>query len=172
MSFSSDILNELRQEATVTRRHLELVDFENSEFQPHEKSEKLGRLAIHVAEIIAWWKNVIETDELNFINFEPKKINTTNELLSYFDSLLMDSEGSLINIDEATLSQMWSMKYRDEILFTLQKKEVLRKFCLNHLIHHRAQLGVYLRMLDLPVPAVYGPSADDDNVTLIEGFGV
>lgn len=170
MSFSSDILSELRQEANVTRRHLELVDFENSEFQPHEKSEKFGRLAIHVAEIIAWWKNVIETDELNFINFEPKEINTTNGLLSYFDTLLMNSEKSLLHIDEATFSKMWSMKYGDEILFTLPKKEVLRKFCLNHLIHHRAQLGVYLRMLDLPVPAVYGPS-DDDNVTLIEGFG-
>ena len=170
MNFLQDILSELKQEGAVTRRHLEKVDFEKAEFQPHEKSEKLGRLAIHVAEIIAWWKNVLENSELNFIDFEPREINSTSELLEYFDGLLKDAEKAIQNADETELTKDWSMKYGDDILFTLNKKEVLRKFCLNHLIHHRAQLGVYLRMLDIPIPAVYGPSADDENITLIEKF--
>ncbi|MCM5663996.1 DinB family protein [Galbibacter mesophilus] len=170
MSFLQDILNELKQEGAVTRRHLEKVDFKSVDFQPHEKSEKLGRLAIHVAEIIAWWKNVLENSDLNFIDFEPREIKTTEELLNYFDGLFSEAKNAIENADEAELSKNWSMKYGDDILFTLNKKEVLRKFCLNHLIHHRAQLGVYLRMLDIPVPAVYGPSADDENITLIEKF--
>jgi uncharacterized damage-inducible protein DinB len=170
MSFLEDILSELKQEGAVTRRHLELVNFEKADFQPHEKSEKFGRLAIHVAEIVAWWKNILENNELNFIDFEPKEIKSTSELLDYFDGLLTESEKSLKNTDEKELGKLWSMKYGDDVLFTLNKKEVLRKFCMNHLIHHRAQLGIYLRMLDLPLPAVYGPSADDDNVTLIKRF--
>jgi len=113
---------------------------------------------------------VLENNELNFIHFEPKEIKSTNELLEYFDGLLADAEKTIKKTDKTELSKNWSMKYGDEILFTLNKKEVLRKFCLNHLIHHRAQLGVYLRMLNIPVPAVYGPSADDENITLTEKF--
>ncbi len=170
MEFLQDILSELRQEAEVTRRYLENVDFSRSEFQPHEKSEKLGRLAVHVAEILAWWINVLESNELNFIDFEPRDISSTDELLEYFDKLLEDAIKAISNANETELTKEWSMKYGEDVLFTLNKKEVLRKFCLNHLIHHRAQLGVYLRMLDIPVPAVYGPSADDDNITLIRKF--
>ncbi len=170
MNFLQDILSELRQEGAVTRQHLAKVNFNKSEFQPHEKSEKFGRLAIHVAEIIAWWKNVLENNELNFIDFKPIEIKSTSELLEYFDGLLNDAEEAIQNADETELNKNWSMKYGDDVLFTLNKKEVLRKFCLNHLIHHRAQLGVYLRMLDIPIPAVYGPSADDETITLIEKF--
>ena len=170
MSFLKDILSELKQEAAVTRRHLEKVNFENVDFRPHEKSEKLGRLAIHVAEIMAWWKQCLENSELNFIDFRPKEIESTDELLTYFDTLLAKSEEALENANESELEKIWSMKYGEEMLMALNKKEVLRKFCMNHLIHHRAQLGVYLRMLNIPVPAVYGPSADDSHVTLIEKF--
>ena len=170
MSFLKDILSELRQEAEVTRRFLEKVDFSKSDFQPHEKSEKLGRLAIHVVEIIAWWKNVLERKEMNFMIFEPKEIKSTIELLEYFDGLIDQATKAILSTDESELTKSWSMKYGDEVLFTLNKKEVIRKFCLNHLIHHRAQLGIYLRMLDISVPAVYGPSADDENITLIKEF--
>jgi len=170
MSLAQNLLNELRQEAAVTRKYLAKVPFDKVEFKPHEKSETLGRLAIHVAEIIAWWKESIENDELDFINFEPKEIKSTEELLSYFDKLLLEAEQALITAKDGDIEKNWSMRHGEDILFTLPKKQVLRTFCMNHLIHHRAQLGVYLRLLDVSVPATYGPSADDEDVTLITPY--
>ncbi len=97
MTIGQELLQELTLEASVTRRYLESVPFDQLEFKPTEKSEKLGRLAIHVAEIIAWWKSVVETDWLDFIDFEPKVINSQDELLTYFDNLLADAKQSLLN---------------------------------------------------------------------------
>ncbi len=170
MTLVENLLNELQQEAAVTRRFLERVPFDKASFKPHEKSEELGRLAIHVAEILGWWKACLQQDDLNFMGFEPKKIESTEELLSYFDGLLAEAEEVLKEAKVEDFEKKWSMKYGDHILFTLPKKEVVRKFCLNHFIHHRAQLGVYLRILNIPTPATYGPSVDDENVTLIEPF--
>ena len=166
MTTAQELLQELNLEAEVTRKFLERVPFDKADFSPTEKSEKLGRLAVHVAEIVAWWKECIENDNLNFIDFEPKNIKSNDELLSFFDTLLAEAIESLSKVENETLKQEWSMKYGDEILFTLPKKQVLRIFCMNHLVHHRSQLGVYLRLLDIPVPASYGPSADDKNVIL------
>lgn len=170
MTTGQELLQELTLEAEVIRKFLERVPFEKADFKPKEKSESLGRLAIHVAEIIAWWKECIENDNLDFIDFEPKDIKSADELLSYFDTLLAEAKESLSKVEDETLKQEWSMKYGDEILFTLPKKQVLRIFCMNHLVHHRSQLGVYLRLLDIPIPASYGPSADDENVILIKRF--
>ncbi len=170
MTIGKELLQELTLESEVTRRFLERVPFDKAEFQPNEKSEKLGRLAIHVAEIIAWWKNVIENDKLDFIDFEPKEINTTQELLTYYDDLLREAKESLQLVTNEELNNEWSMSHGDETYFTLPKKQVLRLFCMNHLIHHRSQLGFYLRSLDIPVPATYGPSADDFEMILTKRF--
>ena len=170
MSFLNDIHRELKQEAAVTRRHLARVPFEQRAFKPHEKSETIGRLAIHVAEIVAWWKACLQYRKLDFLGFSPEPIASTQELLTYFDELLSVSEQAIVNASDEVLTQPWSMTYGGQVLFTLPKQEGLRKFCLNHLIRHRAQLGVYLRLLNAPVPAVYGPSADDKAVTLTDSF--
>jgi uncharacterized damage-inducible protein DinB len=172
MKFAQELLNELRLEAAVTRRFLESVPFDKRDFKPHQKSESLGRLTIHVAEIVAWWKEVIDHDELDFVDFEPKEISSTSELLLYFDTLLADALQALSKThDEDLIRNTWSMRHGEEILFTVPKKQALRIFCMNHLVHHRAQLGVYLRMIDVPVPASYGPSADsDDDVILITPY--
>ncbi len=157
-------------EAAVTRRYLESVPFDRLDYKPAEKSETLGRLAVHVAEIVAWWTDCIDNDRLDFIDFEPKDVNSTEELLTYFDRLLSDAKRSLSAVKDEELAKEWSMTHGDDILFTLPKRQVVRLFCMNHLVHHRSQLGVYLRLLDIPVPATYGPSADDDNVLLISPF--
>jgi uncharacterized damage-inducible protein DinB len=170
MTLIITLIQELKQEAAVTRRFLERVPFEKASYKPHEKSEALGRLAIHVAEIVAWWKSCIQNDSLDFIDFEPKAITTTEALLSYFDSLVKEALQALHGTNEKALEGFWSMTYGEEVLFTLPKKRVLRTFCMNHLIHHRAQLGVYLRLLDIPTPASYGPSADEEDVILIEPY--
>jgi len=170
MTIGQEFLQELILESKVTRKYLASIPFEQKEFQPDEKSEKLGRLAIHIAEITAWWTACAEEDKLDFIDFEPKNIKTTTELLAYFDELLVNATRALSNIKDEELEREWSMTYGDEVLFTLPKKQVMRIFCMNHLVHHRAQLGVYLRLLGVPVPATYGPSADDENVLLVSGI--
>jgi len=128
------------------------------------------RLAIHVAEITAWWTSCLQNDRLDFIGFEPKDIQTTDELLNYFDELLEEAKNALSKVSDEAFEKDWSMTYGDDIIFTLPKKQVARIFCMNHIVHHRAQLSVYLRLLDIPVPAVYGPSADDELVTTINDF--
>ena len=127
---------ELSLEAEVTRRYLANVPFEEADFKPAEKSETLGRLAIHVAEIIAWWKACLEEDKLDFIDFEPKDIKTNEELLAYFDDLLSEAKQALKNAKDEDFEADWSMTYGEEILFTLPKKQVVRSFCMNHLVHH------------------------------------
>jgi uncharacterized damage-inducible protein DinB len=170
MSIGQDFLQELMLESVVTRRYLESVPFDKKDFKSAEKSETLGRLAIHVAEIVGWWDACITQEKLDFIDFVPKDIVNTEDLLEYFECLLTKAKLALKNVTDDELNEEWSMTYGEDTLFTLPKKQVLRIFCMNHLIHHRAQLGVYLRMLDVPVPAGYGPSADDDNVTLINRY--
>jgi uncharacterized damage-inducible protein DinB len=170
MTIGQAFLQELTLESTVTRRYLASVPFDKLAYKPSEKSETLGRLAIHVAEIIAWWTACIEHDKLDFIDFEPKEIQSREELLSYFDSFLEDARKLLSEVNDEEFEKQWSMTYGEDILFTLPKKQVARLFCMNHLIHHRSQLGVYLRLLDVPVPATYGPSADDEEVILINPF--
>jgi uncharacterized damage-inducible protein DinB len=170
MTIGQELLQELTLEAAVTRRYLDSVPFDNLSYKPTEKSETLGRLAVHVAEIVAWWTSVVETNKLDFIDFEPKNIKSKAELLSYFDKLLADAKNSLATAKDEEFQNEWSMTYGDEILFTLPKKQVARLFCMNHLVHHRSQLGMYLRLLGIKVPAAYGPSADDDEVILIKPF--
>ncbi len=168
MALAQDLINELTQEGAVTRRYLERVPLNRADFKPHENSEALGRLVIHVAEIVAWWRECLVKDELDFINFEPRDITTTEQLLFYFDELLAEAITSLAEAKPEDFDKNWSMRHGEDILFTLPKKQVIRTFCMNHLVHHRAQLGVYLRILNVPVPATYGPSADDDDVLLID----
>lgn len=170
MTIGQELLQELTLEAAVTRRYLESVPFDKLDFKPTEKSEALGRLAIHLAEIIAWWSSCIDNDKLDFKDFEPKDIKTKEELLSYFDSLLADAKTSLINVNDEEFEKEWSMTHDDDTFFTLQKRQIARLFCMNHLIHHRSQLGVYFRLLGITVPATYGPSADDENVIMINPF--
>ena len=170
MTIGQELLQELTLEAAVTRRYLDSVPFEKLDFKPTEKSETLGRLAIHVAEIIAWWTSCIDNEKLDFIDFEPKDIKTKNELLSYFDDLLTEAKASLTKVKDEEFEKEWSMTHGNDILFTLPKRQVARLFCMNHLVHHRSQLGMYLRLLDIVVPATYGPSADDEEVILINPF--
>jgi len=164
------LLSEFKQEAALTRNFLVKVPMERATYKPHPASESLGRLAIHVAEIIAWWKNVLEENSMDFDGFEPKKIEDTNLLLSYYDTLFSQTIAAFKNASDDELEKDWTMKDGQTLYMTLTKKQILRIYCMNHLIHHRAHLGVYLRMLNIAIPATYGPSADDYEVTLLDRF--
>ncbi len=163
-------LAEFKQEAALTRLFLAKVPMEKASYQLNKKSETLGRLAVHVAELLAWWKNVLEENTMDFAGFEPKKIETTEALLQYFDTLYQETLSAFENAKEEILTSDWTMKNGEEIYMTLPKKQILRVFCMNHLVHHRAQLGVYLRLVGVEIPATYGPSADDFEVKMLNRF--
>ena len=162
MNLNQTILAELKQEAASTRNLLALVPFEKADFKPHEKSMSLGRLARHVAEISGWWKECLILDELDFSkgDFTPKTLNSTEELLDLHDRMVEQAEKILNETLESEFEKPWTMRNGEMIYFTMPKANVVRSWCMNHLYHHRGQLTVYLRLLNVPLPATYGTYAD------------
>lgn len=155
-------LTELEEEAITTRKMLERVPTDKFEWQPHPKSMTLKRLATHVAELPSWIAMTINTDELDFANnsYQPVELSQAQELLTYFEKNMVDARSVLIDTNEIVLDEPWTMRNGEEIYSTRSKAEVIR-MSISQTIHHRAQLGVYLRLLDIPIPGSYGPSADE-----------
>jgi uncharacterized damage-inducible protein DinB len=156
-------LGELDNEARVTRQCLERVPPEKFDWKPHERSMTMGRLAVHCAEMFGWTKETLKSDVLDFANmdmtpFEPK---STDELLAYFDDLIAKAKIILSETSDETFLTDWTMRNGDQVYMTMPKVAVMRSFVMNHIIHHRGQLSVYLRLNDIPVPSIYGPSADE-----------
>lgn len=156
-------LAELDNEAKVTRSCLERVPADKFEWQPHEKSMTMGRLAVHCAEMFGWTKETLTQDVLDFATadmtpFEPK---TTEELLNFFDKHIEKAKEILGNTSDETFLTDWTMRNGEQVYFTMPKVAVMRSFVMNHIVHHRGQLSVYLRLNDIPVPSIYGPSADE-----------
>ncbi|MFN0201080.1 MAG: DinB family protein [Bacteroidia bacterium] len=162
MTFTSTFLAELKREAQATRNLLAAVPLAQGDWKPHEKSMSLLGLATHVAELGSWVRITLLQDELDFAKepYKPFVPTSTEELLAYFDKNIQDAEEVLTNYqDETLLNGTWTMRAGDIIYFTQPKEEVLRTWCFNHLVHHRAQLGVYLRLLNIALPSTYGPTA-------------
>jgi uncharacterized damage-inducible protein DinB len=157
------LLMEFEREADKTRKMLERVPLEKSDWKPHEKSFTLGRLASHVAELSSWVDVTLNQDELDFskMDYKPVVAETTEELLKIFDDNREKAVKTLKEANDENLMSDWTMRDGDTVFFTAPKIGVLRDFVLNHTIHHRAQLGVYLRMNDVPLPQTFGPTADE-----------
>ena len=155
---------ELEQEAQTTRKMLALVPNDKYDWQPHAKSMTMGRLASHVAELPGWVEMALTTEELDFANnpYEPEKITNTQDLLAYFEKCLEAGRAQLALAQPAQLGQPWTLREGQQVYSTSTKGEVIR-MAFSQIIHHRAQLGVYLRLLDIPIPGSYGPSADETN---------
>lgn len=167
MALNEAIIAEIEQEAIATRKTLERVPEDKFSWKPHEKSMTLGQLASHVAEIAMWTGETINKDVLDFAvsGYKPFVPNTTAELVKFFDD--NHAEAMRVMKENATdenLMGMWTLRNGETVYMTMPRIAVMRGFVLSHLIHHRAQLGVYLRLLDIPVPSVYGPSADEGNM--------
>ncbi len=154
--------NQLQKESPATKKMLERIPDDKFEWQPHAKSMKLGVLAIHVAELPTWIGMVLNTSELDFAanSWQPAPITATEDLLKFFEKNLEEGLSQLSIGQESELKKLWTMRNGNEIYLEESKEDVLR-ITLSQLIHHRAQLGVYLRLLDIPIPGSYGPSADD-----------
>lgn len=153
---------ELEQEAAKTRKMLARVPAEEFAWQPHPKSMSLKKLSAHVAELPGWIAMALSTDGLDFENnpYEPKDVKSTGELLDFFEESLRTGREALAAADIAVLDNEWVLRSGSTVYSRDTKYEVIR-MSLSQIIHHRAQLGVYLRLLNIPIPGSYGPSADD-----------
>lgn len=150
------------EEMPNTRRILERVPEASFSWKPHEKSMTLGRLASHIAELPARCASIIDTDQfVRQPGTPPWAAGSTAELLEKFDATSAEASRALAGLREDQLAVIWSMKMGDRTLASLPRASALRRVFMDHLIHHRAQLGVYLRLLDVPIPGMFGPSADD-----------
>ena len=161
MDYKKLLISEWNSELASTRKVLGSVP-ENFDWKPHDKSMSLGRLATHVAEIPEWMHVTLGTSELDFAKgYTPNVCNSKADILALFNKMSEKSKTTLSNISDATMDESWTMRNGEQVYFTQSKGVVMRSFVISHLIHHRAQLGVYLRLLGIPVPGVYGPSADE-----------
>lgn len=157
------LLQEFKSEVASTRRLLACVPMDKADWKPHEKSMTLGRLATHIAEMYGWFKVTIEESELDFSKnggASPQPADT-DALVAFFHEKAAEAEAAMNALTEEIMIQNWSLRNGEQVYFTMPKAAVLRTFCMNHVYHHRGQLSVYLRLLNVPVPGLYGPSADD-----------
>lgn len=155
-------IQELELEAARTRRLLERVPTDKLAWSPHAKSMTIGKLASHIASIPGRLSAWILTDEFNFSPNPTPEPTSTADILAAHDASVATAKQNLATVGDAGLAVMWTAKMGDKTLMTMPKGAVVRTLVLNHAFHHRGQLSVYLRLLDVPVPSIYGPSADEN----------
>jgi uncharacterized damage-inducible protein DinB len=160
MTIGKSMLPEFEQEMATTRRMLERVPGEKGEWRPHPKSFPMGHLAQLVAWMPGWISNTLNTTELDLAQASGYSLEKTHTLLAMFDKNVREAREALSSVKDKDLEVPWSLKRGGQVLFTATRGEVVRQH-INHLIHHRGQLSVYLRLNDVPVPSIYGPTADE-----------
>lgn len=164
ISVKTAVLGDLDQEVKTTRALLERVPDQNWDWKPHEKSMALGELATHIANIPYWMITTLDADsfDLAAVPEASRQLPKSRaELLAQFDERIEAVKKSVDAFDASDFDKPWSLLHGEHVVFTMPKAAVFRNMCTSHLIHHRAQLGVYLRMLDVPLPMSYGPTADE-----------
>lgn len=162
MTLSEILLPEFDQEMASTRKLLACLPEDKLDYKPHEKSMTLGRLAGHVAEMPGWIANVAEADKLVIPpDWKPSVATSKGQLLAFFDENVANGRAGLVRLTDDEFAKPWSLEFKGQIMFTMPKQAVVRSVVMNHIIHHRAQLGVYFRLNDVAIPGMYGPSADD-----------
>ena len=162
MNMIDALLPEFDREMTTTRKVLERVPDESLGWKPHPKSFSLGELASHVAGLPTWASETLNKSEFDAgITRPPVALPSRGDVLAAFDANTSAARAAMVGKSDAELMAVWALKRNGTTIFSMPKAAVLRSFVLNHLIHHRGQLSVYLRLLDVPVPSIYGPSADE-----------
>ena len=164
MSIIQLLLKELEQESKTTSKMLSRIPDDKYDWKPHEKSMTIRRLATHIAELPSWITMGLNTTGMDFATtpYAPPSIINTTELMDLFKRTLEDGRASLSKASEEDLLPGWTLRNGDKVLSVMTKYEVIRH-AFNQIIHHRAQLGVFLRLLNVPIPGSYGPSADEMN---------
>lgn len=166
MSISEALLPEFDQEMQNTRKLLACVPEDRPDYKPHPKSMPLARLAGHVAELPGWAVNAIRLDSLDITpaageGFKAAVMTSRAELLDLFDKNVAEAREAIAGASDEHLGKIWSLIFKGHTVMQLPRSAVLRSVVMNHLVHHRAQLGVYLRLNDVAIPGMYGPSADE-----------
>ena len=162
MSATAAMIQEFEQEAATTRRVLERVPTEKLAWKPHAKSMSLGALAMHIASGPAFLTDWATKDSVTFTGGSSPDAKSTQEILAMHDDGVMKAKQNIQSVGDSNLGKMWEFKTPDgKTVMTMPKAALLRTLALNHIYHHRGQLSVYLRLLDVPVPSIYGPSADE-----------
>ena len=160
INLGHEYLKELEAETNATRKCLERIPETLYGWKPHEKSMTMGYLTLLVAEIPKWITHMIEKSEIDFATFEHFKPKTTAELLDHYDENIRGAKNALQHTSNEALAAPCYLKNNGQVVFSSPKKENV-ELSINHLVHHRGQLTVYMRLNDIPVPSIYGPSADD-----------
>jgi uncharacterized damage-inducible protein DinB len=161
MKLIDRLLKEFNQEAEITRKMLSRVPDDKFDWKPHPKSMDIRTLATHLADIPYWVTLAIETDELDFNNtYEIPVLNSTKDVLALFENKYGQAKESLKNADESKFDEIWTMRKGETIFVKNTRYEIIR-VSIAQTIHHRAQMGVFLRLLNIPIPGSYGPSADE-----------
>jgi len=159
------MLPEFDQEMANTRKSLERIPEDKLSFKPHPRSSSLGGLATHLSNINHWTEAVVGHDTFDVSTAPPNtEMKSRAEILAAFDKNVATARKLIANATDAHLLKPWTLTSGSHTVLSIPRVAVLRSFILNHTIHHRAQLGVYLRMNDVPVPSIYGPSADEGNM--------
>lgn len=162
MPFVDSLLPEFDHEMSVTRTVLERVPDARFDWKPHAKSFAVGQLAQHLATIPWWGTMTLSEAEIDLAQFPPHApLPAVADVLALFEANAAGARAALVGKSDAELKAHWALKREGHVIFSMPKHAVWRSFVISHLIHHRAQLGVYLRLLDVPVPSTYGPSADE-----------
>jgi uncharacterized damage-inducible protein DinB len=159
---AQSFLSEFDYEAAATRKMLERLPDGQLNYKPHEKSMTCGALVTHIAMIPMWLTTTISLPELDVANFQPPQpFETISAALEAFDAKVAEARAALEGASDEAMMATWSLRNGEHVAFSMPRVAVIRTFIMNHLVHHRGQLSVYLRLLDIPVPAIYGPSADE-----------
>ena len=160
MQFKTFILSEIQREMPTTRKMLELVPEDKYDWKPHPKSRSIGDLASHIAQLAGFAVTMAQDETFDFSRWSDMHFKTNAELLLGFDSLLTETVNALISLSEEDFDKTWAMVSGETVVNSFQKWNAIHSVFLQHIIHHRAQLGVYLRLLDIPLPPMFGPTAD------------
>lgn len=162
-NIAAALIGELEQEAATTRTCFERIPAEKFAWKPHEKSMEFGKLASHVAEMFGWTPVTLQNSELDFakMDYKPFEPQSSEDLLEFLDKNVAEAIETLRNTPDEVFMENWTMRNGDTVYFTMPKVAVMRSFVMNHIVHHRGQLSVYLRLNDIAVPSIYGPSADE-----------
>jgi uncharacterized damage-inducible protein DinB len=160
----ASLLNEFREEAEVTRRVLDRIPGDKLTWKPHPKSMSLGQLADHIAKVPGGIAKLTKQDSFDAsqANFAPPQPNTVEEIRTAFEQSVRDVEEYLSGMSDQTAKNTWRLMMKEKEVFSKPRMEVIRSLMLNHWYHHRGQLSVYLRLLDVAVPSIYGPSRDEN----------
>ncbi len=160
MSIAESLLPEFDQEMATTRKLLERVPSENGAWKPHPKSFPLGHLAQLVCWMPGWITNILQETELDLAGAPSYSLETTDTLLALFDENVKGARDAIASAREEDMGVTWSLKHGDQVMFSAPRGAVVRQ-TISHLVHHRGQLTVYLRLNDVPIPPIYGPTADE-----------